>query len=169
MADNKHYQQLTPIQADPQFMRELATVLGGTNVFGEFSPEEVLVLSHYIEAYRADPGAAVFVEGGKAGYMCVVLGGNLDVIKETSKGKSRKITNVMPGTTIGEMSIVDGEPHSATAVATEPTMLAVLSRDKLLLLVQDKPVVGAKVLAKVAELLSQRLRKTNAMLIDYLD
>ena len=169
MADAERYRELDAAERNADFMGKLSRQLGtGTSIFGQYHADEIPILAKYMEAYRANTGSAVFVEGHKAGYLCIVLDGALDVVKETKLGCSRKITDVCPGTSIGEMSIIDGQPHSATAVASSPTLLAVLSKENLLRLVDEEPKLGAKMLANIAELLSKRLRKTNDMLIDYL-
>ena len=169
MADAERYRQLAAAEKDADFMEKLSRQLGtGTSVFGQYHADDIPTLAKYMEAYRADTDSAVFVEGHKTGYLCIVLDGALDVVKETKQGYSRKITDVCPGTTIGEMSFIDGQPHSATAAASSPTLLAVLSKENLLRLVDEEPWLGAKMLAYIAELLSKRLRMTNDMLIDYL-
>lgn len=169
MTGNDRYRELDAVPKDADFMDKLALQLStGTSIFGKFNSNDVSVLSGYLEACRAQTGSAVFVEGHRAGYLCIVLDGGLDVVKETSLGVSRKITDVCPGTTIGEMSIIDGQPHSATAVAAKPTLLAVLTRDSLIRLTEEQPALGAKMLANIAELLSRRLRTTSDMLINYL-
>ncbi|MBE9516870.1 MAG: cyclic nucleotide-binding domain-containing protein [Proteobacteria bacterium] len=170
MIDAERYRELDAVEKDADFMGKLTQRLSvGTSVFGRYNADDIPKIANYMEAYRASTGSAVFVEGHQAGYLCIVLDGGLDVVKETKLGRSRKITDVCPGTTIGEMSIIDGQPHSATAVASCPSLLAVLSKENLLRLVDEEPRLGAKMLANIAELLSMRLRKTNDMLIDYLN
>lgn len=170
MSENAGYRELNPVEKDARFLSLLTHQLrSGTSIFGDYHADDIPLLAKYLEVYRANPGSAVFVEGQKAGYLCLVLDGGLDVVKETNLGKSRKITDVFPGTTIGEMSIIDGEAHSATAVASCPTTVAVLSRRNLVRLIEEEPRLGAMVLANIAELLSRRLRRTNDMLMDYLN
>ena len=70
---------------------------------------------------------------------------------------------------LGEMTIVDGEPRSATAVAVASSTLAVLTQENFLLIMRDKPALSAKLLLKIAQLLSQRLRLTSGILVDYLE
>ncbi|MDP1997148.1 MAG: hypothetical protein Q8J90_08100, partial [Gallionella sp.] len=63
----------------------------------------------------------------------------------------------------------DGEPRSATAVVIETSTLAVLTQENFLLIMRDKPALSAKLLLKIAQLLSQRLRLTSGILVDYLE
>jgi CRP-like cAMP-binding protein len=75
---------------------------------------------------------------------------------------------VRAGKTIGEMSILDGMPHSATAVVVEPATLLLLTRNKFEEFMQGEPEVALKVLRKMAMLMSLRLRQTSGVLLDHL-
>jgi CRP-like cAMP-binding protein len=70
--------------------------------------------------------------------------------------------------TLGEMSMIDGEPRFATCMAIEPTTVAVLTRDDMRRIIEDAPRLGTKILLNLMTLLSQRLRRTSAKLLDLL-
>ncbi len=167
--DSPKYRGLEKIKIDGLFRGKLASVLTGTRMYGEFTDADINKLCKYLEAFKADRGNAVFVEGEESGYMCLVVEGMLQVIKESPSGMSKKLSDIGAGKTIGEMSIIDGMDHSATAIATEPTILAVLTKEKLLQLLDKHPRVAGKILCNIAEFLSQRLRETNGALIAYMD
>ncbi|HOE16577.1 MAG TPA: hypothetical protein PLX02_03800 [Syntrophorhabdaceae bacterium] len=65
--------------------------------------------------------------------------------------------------------MIDGNPRSATAVASADTVLVALSKDDLNRLLKEKPYVGIKMLQKIAFSMSQRLRQTTGILVDYLE
>jgi CRP-like cAMP-binding protein len=100
--------------------------------------------------------------------MCLLLEGRLEVLKGTQGGQAKKITDVTPGKLIGEMSVIDGQPYSATVVASEPSVLVLLSRENLLRICEERPRIGNRLLIKIANMLSQRLRQTTGKLIDHL-
>ena len=79
------------------------------------------------------------------------------------------MATVGAGTTIGEMSMIDGEPRFATCVATERTTIAVLHRDDMAKIILDYPSLGAKILVKLVSMLSSRLRQTSARLLQYME
>jgi CRP/FNR family cyclic AMP-dependent transcriptional regulator len=66
------------------------------------------------------------------------------------------------------MSLVDGEPRSASVVADEPTTLVVLTAEGFACLSSEVPRLAIKVLLKISKLISQRLRQTSGTLVDYL-
>jgi CRP/FNR family transcriptional regulator, cyclic AMP receptor protein len=47
--------------------------------------------------------------------------------------------------------------------------VAVLTRDALMLVLQEEPKLGSKILLKLVQLLSERLRQTSAKLVSYLE
>jgi CRP-like cAMP-binding protein len=64
-------------------------------------------------------------------YMLLIIQGKVDIVKTDKRGVIQAMTSVGPGMTLGEMSMIDGEPRFATCVATEPTVFAVLHRDEM--------------------------------------
>jgi CRP-like cAMP-binding protein len=101
--------------------------------------------------------------------MCIVLEGKLEVRKEDTQRVDKTVSTVLPGRSLGEMTIVDGEPRSATAVVVQTSMLAVLTQQNFKRIMQEKPALSAKLLLEIARLLSQRLRMTSGILVDYLE
>jgi CRP-like cAMP-binding protein len=79
------------------------------------------------------------------------------------------MTSVGPGMTLGEMSMIDGEPRFATCLATRPTVFAVLGRDNMAKIILDHPSLGSKILVKLVTMLSLRLRQTSAKLLHYME
>jgi CRP-like cAMP-binding protein len=71
--------------------------------------------------------------------------------------------------TLGEMSMIDGEPRFATCMASQPTTFAVLTRDNMAKIILDHPSLGSKILVKMVTMLSQRLRQTSARLLRLMD
>jgi CRP-like cAMP-binding protein len=91
------------------------------------------------------------------------------VFKQDRWNVPRLIAVIDEGKTLGEMSMIDGEPRFATCVAVEPTLTAVLSADHLARIILEQPILGAKILMQLALMLSQRLRQTSSRLVEYLD
>lgn len=149
--------------------QKLSATLTNSAFFGQFDNSEVSTITSFLPVFQVDAGDGVYVEGGRrAGYMCIVVEGSLDIVKDTEKGSSRRIAVAKKGDTIGEMSLIDGMPHSATAIAREQVLLAVLTGEKLDYLCKEHPVIGIKLLRKISEVLSLRLRETNMELAHYM-
>ena len=147
----------------------IAGMLEKAQMFKDLEWAQIEALADYLQIYRAGPGAVLFREGDKGDFMCILLEGKLEVHKEDTKRVDKTVTTVFPGRCLGEMTIVDGERRSASAVAVVHSTLAVLTQENFLNIMRDKPALSAKLLFKIAQLLSQRLRMTSGILVDYLE
>lgn len=160
--DRRQHPQSTPTG-------RIATMLEKAQMFKDFDWAQIEALSSHIQVYRAAPGAVLFREGDRGDFMCILLDGRLEVHKEDNRRIDKTVTTIYPGRSLGEMTIVDGEPRSATAVAVVQSTLAVLTQENFMQIMRDKPALSAKLLFKIAQLLSQRLRLTSGILVDYLE
>lgn len=159
---------LEPIGAKSHTARQVAAMLDDALMFKGFDWAHLEALSGYIQLYRALPGVELFHEGDQGDFMCIVLEGKLEIHKEDKAGIDKTVVSVQAGRGLGEMSMVDGEPRSATVIVVEPAVLAVLTQESFALITRDKPALAVKILSKIAQLLSQRLRYTSGVLVDYL-
>jgi len=147
----------------------IAAMLENVQMFKDFEWSQIKALSEYIQIYRAPPKSILFREGEHGDFMCFLLEGKLDVRKADNQHVDKTVTTIFPGRSLGEMTIVDGEPRSATAVAVAPSVLAVLTQENFMQIMHDKPALSSKLLFKIAQLISQRLRQTSGILVDYLE
>lgn len=158
-------ESLTLIDTD---VGALADMISGSGMFGDLSRNELEVLGRHMRVYRAEKDDVIFVEGAHAGFMGIVIEGRLRVFKDSGRGVSKALAEVPAGESLGEMSIIDGLPYSATVVAAEPVTLATLTRADLDQLTAKHPVLAAGILWRVAHIMSRRLRETSGILVDYL-
>ena len=131
--------------------------------------EQVSVLAEYVDAYHAPPGAVVFEQGGQGQYLCLLVDGEVEVVMADSTGVQKTLAVIETGKPFGEMSLIDGEPRSATARATVDSKILTLTQDDFRTLSNEHPRLGAILLTKLAELMSYRLRQTSGLLVEYLE
>ena len=144
-----------------------ALILEKTKWASDFSWDHIRKLCLYIDPVMAKKGARVFKEGDREKSLGIIVKGSIDIIKEQD-GKQNLITTLKSSQTFGEMALLDGEPRSATGVAAQDTIIFFISEANLMSLTDDDPVLGFKLLWKIARLVSQRLRQTTGMLVDYM-
>ena len=101
--------------------------------------------------------------------MMLVLEGQIEVMKQDRWNAPRLIAVLDPGQTVGEMSMIDGQPRFASCTAVDQSVLAVLTRENLARIILEQPILGAKILMELVMMLSQRLRQTSARLVSYMD
>lgn len=166
---NSSLDVLEPLGANVIPLGEISTMMDGAQMFKDFEWSQIEALSAYIQLYRAAPGAVLFSEGDQGDFMCVVLQGRLDICKKDAQQEDKTVATVNAGRSLGEMAMVDSEARSATAVVIEPAVLAVLTRESFAEITRDKPALAVALLLKIAQLISQRLRLTSGILVDYLE
>lgn len=148
---------------------QIFEMMGHSKFFADFTRDDVSRLTAFMQAYRAEPGQMIIREGDIDDYMLLIIQGTVDIVKTDSHGKSQRMTTVGPGATLGEMSMIDGEPRFANCIALEQTIFGVLSRDSMVQIILEEPSLGSKILIKLVTLLSQRLRRTSSNLLHYLE
>ena len=148
---------------------EIYGLVGKSLFFAEFSRDDIALLAGYMDVFRAQPGEVIIREGDGGDYMLLIVEGYVDILKRGLRHEQQHMTTVGPGMTLGEMSMIDGEPRFATCIATEPATIAVLRRDDMAKIILDHPSLGSKILVKLVSMLSARLRQTSARLLQYLE
>ncbi len=160
--------QMTLIGVGKQFIDELYRMVQDNPMFDDLSGNEIEVLANYMKAYEAEKNTVVINEGETEGHMCMLLQGRLEVHKQDETGHSKKLSTVRPGKTIGEMSLIDDLPHSATVIAAEDSKLLLITRHNFRNYLDKHPEAGLRLVLKIARLMSLRLRQTSGILVDYL-
>ena len=148
---------------------ELATLLGRAPLFSDFSHEDIRTLAGYMGVYRAQPAETIIREGDVGDFMLLIIRGEVDILKRGHHREQQHMTSVGAGTTIGEMSMIDGEPRFATCRTTQATTFGVLTRDNMAKIILEQPQLGSKILVKLVTMLSARLRQTSAKLMRYME
>lgn len=163
------FDRLEQLGGGSSYITEIANMLERADMFRDLSRKDVEAFAAYIQAYAAPKGVKVLEEGARESYMFVIAEGKLDIFKQSpGTHEQKKIATVRAGKTIGEMSILDGMPHSATAVVVEPAILLLLTKNNFEQFMLYSPETALKVLRKMAVLMSLRLRQTSGVLIDHL-
>ncbi|MGZ9014603.1 MAG: cyclic nucleotide-binding domain-containing protein [Burkholderiales bacterium] len=157
------------IAANAEVTEELGTLLGRAPLFSEFTREDVRSLAEYMGVYRAPPSETIIREGDVGDFMLLIIRGEVDILKRGFEREQQHMTSVGAGTTIGEMSMIDGEPRFATCRTTQATTFAVLTRDNMAKIILEQPQLGSKILVKLVTMLSARLRQTSAKLMRYME
>mgnify|MGYP006431627759 CR=1 FL=1 len=151
---------------DRNLMKELSQKIKETEMFKDFTDDEIHILTNYARAYQVNKGMPILREGEVDCYMCLVTEGEIDIFRECGNNCRLKICVVGKGQTIGEMSMVDGLPNSATAIASIDTSIVLFSKRHFVTLTSEHPEIASMIMWKLSELLSLRLRKTSSLLVD---
>ena len=107
-----------------------------------------------------ETGEIIFTEGDDSREMYIVASGSVEVIKKT-KSAEVHLALLTKGDFVGEMSLLESLPRSATARAVGRTKLLVIHPGGFLLKIRRDPTFAFEMLQS----LSRRIRMTNESLV----
>jgi CRP-like cAMP-binding protein len=92
------------------------------------------------------PADSPLIEEGEEGdALFLIIEGRASVRRQ-----GEEVLSVGPGACFGEMALLDGEPRSATVIATEPVKIAVLGVRMFRTLLREFPEMTFELLAGLA-------------------
>ena len=137
-------------------------------ILAKLKDKELKAIEKYMNLIDVIPGQTVFKEGDRGDYVCFVVDGALDVVKESASGESIVISTLSKGGSIGEMAVIDELPRSATIKARSKSTLITLSQENFNYILAEHSAIGVKILKGITLLLSMNLRKTSSRLAGYM-
>ena len=158
-----------PLGEATPYAAQMHALIERSPLFENFNLAEIRLLSHFMHVFQAGPGMELVREGDGGDFMMLIIEGSIEVFKQDRWNAPRLIAMLDPGQTVGEMSMIDGEPRFASCIAAEHCVVAVLTRESLARIILEQPVLGAKILMELVLMLSKRLRQTSAKLVSYMD
>src|SRR5262245_36962826 len=136
--------------ADRSFLAEIP-------VFGGLPEGVVSRLVDAARVVRVATGEQVFSEGDLARGMFVVAAGELEVCKRGRNGAEFCLAVLGRGASVGEMSLIDIQPRSATVRALSPSVLYVIDQADIAKLCMTDLEVYAMLVMNIAREISRRL------------
>jgi CRP-like cAMP-binding protein len=104
-----------------------------------------------------EPGDVIFYKGAPSKSLIIVEEGEVEAFEEAS-GKLLVLGSAGAGSVMGEVGFLDGLPRSNHVRAKTACRLSKLTRDGLLALAAEDPMLFAKLVICLAELLASRYR-----------
>ncbi|HOX45844.1 MAG TPA: cyclic nucleotide-binding domain-containing protein [Myxococcota bacterium] len=141
-----------------------AEVLQNSRLFAGLLPEESEMLADLCQAKRLPAGEVVFEQDEPGDSLCLLVEGEVDIIRKRTDGSGRVIASLSAPDFFGEMSLVDKEPRSATVRARTETSLLCLSNKNLQSFARVYKNAFTLVVINISRVLSARLRETNEKL-----
>ena len=148
-------------------MSQVMDVLSRMRLFAGLSDEELGVLEKLVFVNRVPAGEPGCREGDRSDFVCFVVRGCLDIVKNSEAGGEVVIAHLRPGDSMGEMALVDHEPRSATVRAAEDATLIVLTRKGVEQLRKRSPHAVSLIMENIARLLCLHLRRTSSQLAQF--
>ena len=97
-------------------------------LFSMLTTSQAASVADAVVKRRFKRGEPIVEQGKKSNALSIILTGRARVITTDSRGREVILATMRPGDYVGEMSLIDDEPHSATVSAEIQTDTLVLSR-----------------------------------------
>ncbi|MHB8782846.1 MAG: Crp/Fnr family transcriptional regulator [Desulfobacteria bacterium] len=131
-------------------------------LFAGFGPSDFESIEKCLVRRRYPAGQTLFHMGDEGGSLHFIERGRVKVTIPSSSGEELILAILGAGTLLGELSLFDGKPRSATVQALEDTETLCLHREDLLALMRGRFDVVEKILV----VLAGRIRDTDTLLAD---
>ncbi|WP_018700756.1 Crp/Fnr family transcriptional regulator [Amorphus coralli] len=133
------------------------TILDHSFSLEGLDPDFAHGLAALARTVKLEPNKTLFRAGDPGNGFYAVLEGSLKVCVTSCAGSEQLLAMLGPGSVVGELSIFDGRPRSASVVAAKPSRLAFVEKSAFERYADDNPAVYRHMLTIVG----QRLRQSN--------
>jgi aspartate ammonia-lyase len=142
-----------------EFIRQVA-------LFSDLSDDERGLFSRSIEVLEFKPGQLIFEENSHRRNLFIIYDGEVELFKKSPYGEEKRLSFFGKYDFLGEGSLMDDYPHSATARALLKTTLLAISREAFRKLCEENPAIGTKILSSIARVISRRMRQASTRVVD---
>ena len=139
-----------------------ADVLSQIPIFASLGDEDRSSLAERIDRQSIPKGSTLFRRGEPGNALYIIIHGQIRIFASTRQGNEITLALLGAGEFFGEMALLDGQPRSANAEATEDTELHFLDRENFFSFLMHKESALRAILCA----LSRRLRRTDDLLTE---
>jgi ABC-type transporter Mla MlaB component len=124
----------------------------------DFAPDELAILAARLKSRDFAAGEILCAQGDEADCMWLLTRGTVSVVVPVTDSRTRRLANLGPGTTVGEMALFEAGPRSATVVADMDVSTYELSRSAFETIFRGNPPIALKVQRYFTLEMARRLR-----------
>lgn len=129
-----------------------------TILFQDLEPVELEAIASIARKRQVPKGSILFYVDDPGNACYIVIDGKVKIVVNSGDGREHILGILGLSDLFGEMSLIDGQPRSATAIAVEETSVLTIQREEFMRILADHPGIAMKLLI----VLSRRLRLTDA-------
>lgn len=133
---------------------DVTELLTAHSLFSHLSPAAIYRLVELAQIRQFGPGELILEEGQISSGCFIILSGRVEVIKSFNSNRQRILATLGQGEIVGEMSVIDEQPHSATVRTLEETQCIMIERWDFKAQMQAYPEIALQLLP----ILAKRLR-----------
>ena len=137
------------------------THAGHLSIFEGLPPEKLARVLESLETRAYPAGATVVAEGDRTKEIFIAQSGSADVVIAGQDGVDRLVGRIVPGGTVGEISLLTGQPAVATVRAGADFEAIVLSETDFASLAESFP----EIYRNLGTILAERLARTDRLAV----
>ena len=132
-------------------------------LFHNLQPDETTHILSRLQPATFESGTRILESGIWHGLLYIISSGTVSVCLQEDSGNCARIAQLGPGECFGEMSLITGEPPSATVLADDDITVWALPEADFLALIRTCPTL----LQNINAILSRRLARTNRQILSH--
>jgi CRP-like cAMP-binding protein len=132
--------------------------LRSLTIFKDLDSNELEIVRKHVFEQRVKKDSVLFREGMPGELLYIIMSGCVEIIKETKDHEKIVLATMKTNEIIGEMSLIDSEPRSATGITLEDSVLLVIQKQSFNEILQSDPYIAAKILKGLLKIIIKRLR-----------
>jgi CRP-like cAMP-binding protein len=147
-------------------MNDIARLLDNSSLGAELSDQETEFLGGLMTERELEDGEFLFKDGASDDALHVILVGKVEVVKRTSDDDYASLAVLRDGELAGELSFIDGTPHTVALRALCDTHVVSLSREAFEGIVDSNPQLVYKVMRAVARSAHRIVHRMNTEFVE---
>ena len=132
-------------------------------LFSMLSDAQAQTIAESVTKQRFRRGEAIVEGGKKANALYIILNGRAHVVATDTRGREAILANLKQGDYVGEMSLIDNQPHSATVRAEVQTDVLVLGRTQFARILPENAAMTYAIMKVLVQRLRQADRKIESL------
>ncbi|MBN1880588.1 MAG: Crp/Fnr family transcriptional regulator [Deltaproteobacteria bacterium] len=136
---------------------EKINVLKQIPIFANMGQDELSGLAEKAIRKKFKRDTIIVSEGDDGDSLMIILSGQVKVTLLSEDGKEIILSILREGDFFGEMSLLDGEPRSATVIAMKESTLLIIQRQNFLKQIDENPGLAKAILVEM----SMRIRRAD--------
>ncbi len=132
-------------------------------LFSMLTDAQAVTVADGVVKRRFKRGEMIVEQGKKTNALFILLNGRARVVSTDSRGREVILATLQPGDHIGEMSLIDNEPHSATVRAEVQTDVLMLGRNEFARCLPENSSMAYAVMRGLVQRLRHADRKIESL------
>ena len=132
-------------------------------LFSTLTPSQAESVANAVAKKRFKRGESIVEQGKKSNFLAILLTGRARVVTADDRGREVILATLQPGDYLGEMSLIDNQPHSATVRAEIQTDALLLGRSEFARCLSENTSTAYTVMKGLVQRLRHADRKIESL------